>query len=124
MPCLKPHASIYVCCDWQSSPSYYRVLSRFFTIRNRITWEREKGRGARFNWKNSSEDIWFCTNGKEYFFDVDAVKMKRKVVAPYRDAGGAPKDWEETRDGNFRLTHPSNLWDRHVSTLLVHARKH
>jgi site-specific DNA-methyltransferase (adenine-specific) len=23
---------------------------------------------------------------------------------------GAPKDWEQTAAGNFRLTHPSNLW--------------
>ncbi len=26
-----------------------------------ITFEREKGRGAKYNWKNSSEDIWFCS---------------------------------------------------------------
>jgi site-specific DNA-methyltransferase (adenine-specific) len=32
------------------------------------------------------------------------------VVAPYRHASGTPKDWEETDDGNFRVTHPSNIW--------------
>jgi site-specific DNA-methyltransferase (adenine-specific) len=36
--------------------------------------------------------------------------MKRKVIAPYRDEGGKPKDWEEGLDGNYRLTFPSNLW--------------
>ena len=36
--------------------------------------------------------------------------LKRKVLAPYRTADGHPKDWEEASDGNFRLTHPSNLW--------------
>lgn len=46
----------------------------------------------------------------DYFFNVDAVKLKKKVVAPYRDQTGAPKDWKETDSGNFRLTHPSNLW--------------
>ena len=108
--CLKPDASIYVCCDWQSSPPVYAVLQKYFLVRNRITWEREKGRGANANWKNCSEDIWFCTNSENYFFDVDAVKLKKKVIAPYRDKSGAPKDWKETEDGNFRLTHPSNLW--------------
>jgi site-specific DNA-methyltransferase (adenine-specific) len=108
--CLKPNASLYVCCDWQSSSSVQSVLQRYFVVRNRLTWEREKGRGALTNWKNCSEDIWFCTVSNDYFFNVDAVKLKKKVIAPYRDASGAPKDWEETDKGNFRLTHPSNLW--------------
>ena len=107
---LKPTASIYVCCDWGSSKSVQSVLERYFIIRSRITWEREKGRGALTNWKNCSEDIWYCTLSDDYFFDVESVKLKRKVIAPYRDASGEPKDWEETVNGNYRLTHPSNLW--------------
>jgi site-specific DNA-methyltransferase (adenine-specific) len=108
--CLKRTASIYVCCDWQSSKSVQNVLEKYFIVKNRITWEREKGRGAATNWKNCSEDIWFCTVSKEYYFDVEAVKLKKKVIAPYRDKSGNPKDWKETDKGNFRLTHPSNLW--------------
>ena len=79
-------------------------------IRNRIIWQREKGRGAKANWKNATEDIWFGTKSEEYYFNVDAVKQKRKVIAPYRE-NGKPKDWEETEEGNFRLTYPSNFWD-------------
>lgn len=108
--CLKATASVYVCCDWQSSKSVQSVLERHFIIRNRITWEREKGRGAASNWKNCSEDIWYCTLSNDFFFDVNAVKLKRKVLAPYRHASGAPKDWQESTRGNYRLTHPSNLW--------------
>ncbi|OGS75283.1 MAG: DNA methylase [Gallionellales bacterium GWA2_55_18] len=108
--CLKQNASLYVCCDWQSSKSVQSVLEKHFFVRNRITWEREKGRGANANWKNCSEDIWFCNMSNDYYFDVDAVKLKKKVIAPYRDTSGEPKDWEEGANGNFRLTHPSNLW--------------
>jgi site-specific DNA-methyltransferase (adenine-specific) len=108
--CLKKSSSIYVCCDWQSSKSIQTILEKHFIIRNRITWEREKGRGANANWKNCSEDIWFCTVSNDYFFNVEAVKLKRKVIAPYRNVLGKPKDWEETATGNYRLTHPSNLW--------------
>ena len=108
---LKPHASVYVCCDWQSSAAVHRVLDKHLIVRNRIIWEREKGRGAKANWKNCSEDIWFCTNSKEYFFDVEAVKVKRKVIAPYRDSNRKPKDWKVEKEGNFRLTHPSNFWN-------------
>ena len=107
---LKKTASIYVCCDWKSTSAIYNILKKYFTVRNRITWEREKGRGAKTNWKNCSEDIWFATVSNDYYFNPDAVKMKRKVIAPYRDASGKPKDWEESLDGNYRLTFPSNLW--------------
>ena len=109
-PLLKPNASVYVCCDWQSSPVVGMALGRHFTVRNRITWQREKGRGAKQNWKNALEDIWFATCGKDYTFHVDAVMQRRRVIAPYRE-NGAPKDWEETDQGLFRNTHPSNFWD-------------
>lgn len=106
---LKPTASVYICGDWQSSAAIQRVAQKYLVVRNRITWEREKGRGAQANWKNASEDIWFCTVGSDYTFNLDAVKLKRRVIAPYTD-NGAPKDWEDSRAGRFRLTHPSNLW--------------
>ena len=55
------------------------------------------------------EDIWFAVkNPKNYYFNVDAVMMKRRVLAPYK-IDGIPKDWTEEDDGNFRLTHPSNF---------------
>lgn len=106
---LKSNASIYICGDWRSASAIQRIGMKYFTLRNRITWEREKGRGSKTNWKNSSEDIWFFTMSDDYFFDVEAVKMKRKVIAPYKE-NGKPKDWEESKNGNFRLTSPSNLW--------------
>ena len=108
-PTLKPDASIYVCSDWQTSVLIAPILESHFRIRNRITWEREKGRGAKTNWKNNTEDIWFCTVSNSYYFDVDAVKLKRKVIAPYR-IDGEPKDWKAEEFGNYRLTHPSNIW--------------
>ena len=110
LPLLKENASVYVCCDWQSSPVIMGVMKKYLTIRNRITWQREKGRGARSNWKNGMEDIIFGTVSGTYTFNVDAVKIRRRVVAPYR-LEGKPKDWEETAQGNFRNTCPSNFWD-------------
>lgn len=106
---LKPTASVYVCGDWLSSTSIHLILEKYFKVRNRITWEREKGRGAKTNWKNSSEDIWFATISDDYYFDVDSVKLKRRVLAPYKE-NGKPKDWEIQGGNGFRLTHPSNLW--------------
>ena len=109
-PLMKPNGAMYVCCDWQSGMVIGAVLQRHFTIMNRITWQREKGRGSRKNWKNSMEDIWYVTNGKAHTFNADDVKIRRRVIAPYR-VDGKPKDWEETPEGNFRDTYPSNFWD-------------
>lgn len=110
LPTMKQDATLYVCSDWRTSLLIAPILEERLRVRNRITWEREKGRGAKSNWKNNTEDIWFCTVSEEYHFDVDAVKLKRKVIAPYRDREGKPKDWDEADSGNFRLTHPSNIW--------------
>ena len=107
---LKDGGSIYVCCDWESSLIIGKMLGEYYTVRNRITWQREKGRGAKANWKNSMEDIWFATNGDGYTFNIDDVKLRRKVLAPYTEEG-EPKDWQETEKGRFRDTHPSNFWD-------------
>jgi site-specific DNA-methyltransferase (adenine-specific) len=108
-PLLKNRASIYLCGDWRSASAIQRVGMKYFKLRNRITWEREKGRGANANWKNNSEDIWYFTVSDEYTFNLQAVRLKRKVIAPYK-VNGRPKDWSEEVDGNFRLTAPSNLW--------------
>lgn len=108
---LKPTGSLYMCGDWKCTSALQTVIEERLTILNRITWQREKGRGAKTNWKNAMEDIWFAVKDPHaYYFDVESVKMKRKVLAPYR-IDGQPKDWEETSEGNYRLTYPSNFWD-------------
>ena len=43
---LKPDASVYVCCDWRTSILIGEALSDYFIVRNRITWQREKGAGS------------------------------------------------------------------------------
>ena len=108
---LKPDGSLYLCGDWKCTASLQRALEKHLSVLNRITWQREKGRGAKSNWKNGMEDIWFAVkNPGDYYFDVESVKMKRKVIAPYK-VDGKPKDWDEGEDGNFRITYPSNFWD-------------
>jgi len=107
----KDNASVYICCDWKSSIPVYDIMSKYFTIINRITWEREKWRWASANWKNCIEDIYFwVVNDKHYTFNIDDVKIKRKVIAPYKTDDWEAKDWAEEKDWNFRLTMPSNVW--------------
>ena len=108
---LKNNGSLYICGDWKCTASLQRAVEKELVVMNRITWQREKGRGAKSNWKNGMEDIWYAVkNPDDYYFDVEAVKQKRRVIAPYK-VDGKPKDWKEEEDGNFRLTYPSNFWD-------------
>lgn len=106
---LKPTSSIYICSEWKTSPILYDVLKKYFYIRNRITFEREKGRGSKTNWKNNCEDIYFCTISNQYTFNIEQIKIKRKVIAPYREKG-KPKDWFIEENEKYRLTYPSNIW--------------
>ena len=56
------------------------------------------------------EDVFFATVSSDYTFNLDAVKQRKKVLAPYKE-NGKPKDWEETDSGKYRNTCPSNFWD-------------
>lgn len=113
LPKLKKTASIYICCDWRCSSEIKVAMEKLgIAILNRITWKREKGRGAKKNWKNVSEDIWFGVLDKNnYHFDLEVVKERKTVICPYRNDDGSNKDWGVDDDGNkFRLTCPPNVW--------------
>jgi len=111
---LSSTGSIYVCISWEYSGYIQQLLEKTgFSVKNRITWKRDKGRGSKTNWKNIHEDIWFAVKDKNnYVFNVDDVKIKKEVIAPYKDSDGNPKDWWVTSTGDkVRLTYPGNLWD-------------
>lgn len=110
LPLLKPDATVFVCGDWRCGGALEAVLSAHLHIRNRITWQREKGRGSSQNFKSVSEDIWYATVSDDFVFHADAVRHRRRVTAPYR-VDGVPRDWSQTADGKFRDTGASNFWD-------------
>jgi DNA modification methylase len=107
---LTPSGSLYVCCDWRGSGLIQDILSRWVTVKNRITWLREKGRGSKRNWKEDMEDIWFGVKGESYTFNLEAVKLRKPIVAPYRDSNKRPKDWCENDGEPYRYTCPPNIW--------------
>ncbi|MBI2933427.1 MAG: site-specific DNA-methyltransferase [Planctomycetes bacterium] len=107
---LRPGGTLYVCACWEIGGVIQSALQRHLNVRNRITWKRDKGRGAKRNWKNNMEDVWFATQGDDYTFHLEAVKVRKPVIAPYRHPDGRPKDWVETAGGRVRMTHPSNIW--------------
>ena len=53
---LKPTATIYVCAEWRTSAIVQPILAEHFIVRNRITWEREKGRLMRHKVSSSPKE--------------------------------------------------------------------
>ena len=114
---LKPNGTMYVCGDWKTSFLQQEVIRAYENnnecfIINRITWARDKGRGSDKNWKNNIEDILMVVKDKNHYtFNADAVKVKKTILAPYKDKNGNNKDWIEGEDGNYRMTYASNIWN-------------
>lgn len=103
---LKKESLLYFCIDWKSSIAVFQALRDCgFIVHNRIVWERDKGRGSKKNWKNNTEDIYMAGLSKDYYFDVDSVKIKRKVLTGYKS-----KDWFFENGKKMRFTYPSNIW--------------
>ena len=46
----------------------------------------------------------------DFTFNSNDVKIRRTVLAPYRDSNGQPKDWSPGINGSHRDTGPSNIW--------------
>ena len=113
---LKPSGTMYVCGDWKTSYLQRKALEHcenemLCDVINRITWSRDKGRGSEKNWKNNIEDIYMVVKSKDqYTFNINDVKIRKTVLATYRDKNGNNKDWEETEEGKFRMTCSSNIW--------------
>ena len=116
---LKPDGSLYLCGDWKSTSALQTVLERAgLSILNRITWQREKGRGARNNWKNGMEDIWFAVK--------DRCRGCENETPGNRSLSG-----ERTTErlgvygtGEFSFYLSFELLGRYKHTFLVYAREY
>lgn len=114
---LNPTGTMYICGDWETSFLQLKCIREFeengqCVCINRITWARDKGRAKAGNWKNNIEDILMVVKSRDsYTFNHNAVMVRKKVLAPYRDENGNNKDWVETEDGRYRMTWPSNIWN-------------
>lgn len=113
---LKSTGTMYICGDWETSFLQLKCIREFeengqCVCINRITWARDKGRAKAGNWKNNIEDILMVVKSDGYAFNPDAVMVRKKVLAPYRDENGNNKDWLESEGGKYRMTWPSNIWN-------------
>lgn len=107
---LKNSGSIYIFQDWRLVSEFVLELKKIFPyFHNWVTWERNKGRASKVNFKSSKEEILIFCKAKQPVFN--AQTKLRPVIAPYKDEEGKPKGWIIDEEGNrVRWTGVGNVW--------------
>ena len=95
---LKPNGNLILFQGWSNVCETKQQLDKYFTIQNWIVWDRIKGRGAKYNFVSTREDILWYTKGKKSFtYNPQVSNIKKKT------GGMGKKNGEENR----KLT---NVW--------------
>lgn len=95
---LKPNGNLILFQGWSNVCETKQQLDKYFTIQNWIVWDRIKGRGAKYNFVSTREDILWYTKGKKNFtYNPQVSNIKKKT------GGMGKKNGEENR----KLT---NVW--------------
>lgn len=76
---LKINSSIWVFCGWSNVLKVKNELEKYFKLQNWIIWDRIKGRGAKYNFVSTREDILWFTKSDKYTFNKQSSTIKKKT---------------------------------------------
>jgi len=76
---LKPTGNICVFAGWSNVLEVRNVLLKYFKERNWIIWDRIKGRGAKYNFISTREDILWFSKSENYTFNKTSSTIKKKT---------------------------------------------
>lgn len=125
LPKLKPTGSFYIFLTWQHSPEVFSYLKTRLTMVNEIIWDRRVPSmgGTVRKFSSVHDTIGFFVNGKDYYFDLDAVRIPYDPVTKkarsrsifvgkkWLEMGYNPKDlWSISRlhrEHAERVEHPT-----------------
>jgi adenine-specific DNA-methyltransferase len=87
----------------------YKIFSgdQRLTLRNRIVWTFGHGTHSSKRFSGRHESILWFTKGKDYFFNLDAVRVPQKYPGKRHYKGPKKGDWS----GNPAGKNPSDVWD-------------
>jgi site-specific DNA-methyltransferase (adenine-specific) len=66
-------------------------------LENHLVYARSKGRSSKNKLKSLREECGMLTKSKSYVWNSESYA--RRVIAPYREKGGAPRGWDYGKDG-------------------------
>lgn len=125
LPKLKPAGSLYIFLTWQHSPEVFSYLKTRLTMMNEIIWDRRVPSmgGTVRKFSSVHDTIGFFVKGKDYHFDLDAVRIPYDAVTKkarsrsifvgkkWLEMGYNPKDlWSISRlhrEHAERVDHPT-----------------
>jgi site-specific DNA-methyltransferase (adenine-specific) len=76
---LKNSGSIWVFAGWSNVLEVRTELQKYFIERNWIIWDRIKGRGAKYNFISTREDILWFSKSDKYTFNKQSSTIKKKT---------------------------------------------
>jgi site-specific DNA-methyltransferase (adenine-specific) len=82
LPKLKANGSLYVFLTWQHSPEVFSYLKTHLAMVNEIIWDRRVPSmgGSTRKFSSVHDNIGFFVNSRDYYFDVDAVRIPYDAV--------------------------------------------
>ena len=77
LPKLKANGSLYIFLTWRFSPEIFVMLKKRMTMMNEIIWDRRVPSmgGSVRSFTSVHDTIGFFVNRKDYYFDLDAVRI-------------------------------------------------
>ena len=99
---LKATGAIYLMCDWKKSGRYHSLISQYFHIQSRITWQRLIGndRTQARGWNNALADIWFATKSEEFLFHGNMINLSDEEENPQDKVNNFWADISNKEDSN------------------------
>jgi len=76
---LKENGSVWCFCGWSHVEKVKKEMEKYFILRNWIIWDRIKGRGAKYNFISTREDILWLTKSDNYIFNKQSSNIKKKT---------------------------------------------
>jgi DNA modification methylase len=95
---LKDTGSIYVHCDWHASHYIKCEMDKIFgydSFQNEFIWYYGGGGASKERWGRKHDVILFYTKGKEWIFNIDAVRIPHKWTAGQKRADGSKRDYDK-----------------------------
>jgi adenine-specific DNA-methyltransferase len=89
-------------------PTYVAFSAqKCLTLRNRIVWTYGHGTHANRRFSNRYETVLWFSKGRDYYFNLDAVRVPQKYPGKRHYKGPQKGEWS----GNPLGKNPSDVWD-------------
>ena len=98
---LKDSGSIYLHCDPFASHYLKQLMDAVYghqNFRNEVIWSYRNGGAGKRYWPRKHDVLLFYSKSDDYTFNVDAVRVARKMTHMRIEVDAEGKEWQVKRD--------------------------